>query len=351
MHYTLLDHDRFQKNRMNAVVTGALADSERQRITNGVRPHLEDQEVTQALTRDSWRQRYLMHLVLPALRMAGPQRVDRLARFLVESRPATNGEREHMIHERIARALGVFDTSRDDRAFRNVTMLRRSNRLHHARFWAELPFVLHAARKNSIRSYLVNDRSLRQKLGAYEPVRNSASGQTAAANAGVLYASACFGNPLVAALALREMHGTLTVIADFEHFPIAQLWRHYWERIDGLWVIDRTRAVKELHTILEAGGAVFLLADQFRQQKAGVAVSWLGRGRTAYRSLGILAARHHARVVPVAADRMEPPMQFQLWIGQADEPSCNPDDTVRAVLGQLEAHVLSALDQYDWAAG
>ncbi len=315
------------------------------------------------MARESWRQRYLTSVVVPALRVLGPQRVDRLARFLVESRPAPNDERERILTCRIGRALGVSDapakseSSVGSESARQIAALRQSNRLHHARFWAELPFVLAAARKSSLRSCFVNADSILHQTGSVWPEIDKPTGHAGAngdqsfrGSSGVLYASACFGNPVVAALALREMHGTLTVVADFDHFPTTKSWRRYWKRIGGLRVIDRSRAVRELPDILGSGGAVFLLADHFRPRGAGVAVSWLGRARTAYRTAGILAARHGARVVPVAATRTDAAMRFELWLGKVTDAAKDVDSVVRDALSQLETRVLLAADQYHWVA-
>ena len=315
--------------------------------------------------RESWRQRYLTRVVVPALRLLGPQRVDRLARFLVESRPAPNDERERILTCRIGRALGVSDfpanseSSTESESARQIAALRRSNRLHYARFWAELPFVLVAARKGSLRSCLVNaDSTLHQTDSSWLKIEqptghayaNANEDQSFKGSSAVLYASACFGNPVVAALALHELHGELTVVADFNHFPMTQFWRRYWEEIEGLRLIDRSRAVRELPEILESRGTVFVLADHFRPVGAGVAISWLGRARTAYRTLGILAARHGANVVPVVATRTDAAMQFELWLGRQTNATMGVDSTVRDVLGQLEARVSLAPDQYHWAA-
>jgi len=299
---------------------------------------------------------------MPALRLLGSQRVDRLARFLVESRPTAVDERERVLSNRIARALGVSDfptnseSSTNSESARRIAAVRQSNRLHHARFWAELPFVLAAARKGSLRSCMVNADSILQQVSSISHelelsfcYAQGKEGLVSKESSGVLYASACFGNPVVAALALRELHGELTVVADFDHFPMTQSWRRYWEGIDGLRVVGRSRALRALPDTLENGGAVFLLADQFRPRGAGVAISWLGHARMAYRTLGILAARHDALMVPVLATRTDAAMQFELWLGRGTNASKEVDATVRDVLSQLEARVLLASDQYHWA--
>jgi len=320
---------------------------------NGIDMQLLAAATTMSLwqpSRGPIRQRYLSRVVVPMLRILGPSRVDRLARFMVSSVPATNEEYERRLHDRLLMALGLSRQTSSTDAAGQIGALRQASRLHHARFWAELPFVLAAAGKPSFETCIDNFDQVHQALVPKPFIGAGETGERVRSETGAIYVSACWGNPVVAALAVLRARGELTVVADFDEFPMTVEWRRHWEHIDGLQILNRTQALSELPRLLSGGVAVFMLGDQFRYRGAGVSVSWLGKAGIAYRTMGLLAARHNIPIIPIAAERTDEAMRFRLHVEQSVFATSQPDETVRKVWERLEGIVLSDLGQYYWNA-
>lgn len=265
------------------------------------------------------------------MRWLGAHRIDRLVRFLAESRPQVGGRAEIQLRENVATGLGLLCES--ERVFE----ILRASRLHYARFWGELPFLLSKSRLSPDRDFIDNAAITNDRLASAET------------RGGAIFTSACLGNPVAAALAVLRARGTLAVVADFDYFPVARIWQHYWSRIDGLRMLNRSAALRELPGILGNGGAVFMLADHFRQRGAGPPVSWLGQRQTAYRTLGVLACQHGVPIIPVTALRQEAAMQFNLNVHDPVLGADEPEGVVRQTLSKLETDVRLQPEQYLWS--
>lgn len=242
---------------------------------------------------------------------------------------------------RACRALGATHTQAD------IARIVESSFEHAARFWGETLFIhrrLTIGHWRQIVEIHAADGPQMTSTEMYPAKRQS--------DRGMLLTSAYLGNPAVAAVVLGRLLGRIHVIADFDNQPMMSAWARDLRELDCVHIVDRADAAAMAPQVLDAGGAVFMIGEHARLKGRGVSASWLGRDMQAYPTLGLLAARHNAIVVPVACTRESDAFRFEMHIGSAIDPqdACiPPDEIVRKTLAALESRVRKSPEQYLWA--
>ncbi|UCD28967.1 MAG: lysophospholipid acyltransferase family protein [Planctomycetota bacterium] len=121
----------------------------------------------------------------------------------------------------------------------------------------------------------------------------------------------------------------------------------------GCELIPLNQAGNRLGRILEAGGAVAIVADHHADQR-GIPVTFLGLPTMAMRSVGLLAWRYHADVVVAGIRRINNMFRFQFIVTDIVDHSEweKQDDAVTYIteryLRALEKIILDDPTQYLW---
>ena len=121
----------------------------------------------------------------------------------------------------------------------------------------------------------------------------------------------------------------------------------------GLRIITKFGATKELHSILDRGGMVGLLADQ-NAGEGGMFVPFFGRLASTYKSIGLLAQRYNARIVCGVAVRDWMTMRYTFTCNDIIRPEDWDDqpDSLYYISARvnraLEGMIRMAPEQYLW---
>lgn len=209
---------------------------------------------------------------------------------------------------------------------------------HQGRFWAEALF----ARR------LLRDRSWRRFVDV-----TGEDGLRFHAASGCILATAYFGNPAVAALALGQMIRPIHVIVDMFAQPELRAWQR--ELYSHPWVrpIERSDASAVVPTVLRQGGAVLMIAEHERRRGRAVEVDFLGRRMNCYPTLGRLSRWFDVPVAVVTCRRSQAPFRFDLKLHDTfryRSGEQNESEVVTRVMATLEDAILgSDPGQYLWS--
>lgn len=170
--------------------------------------------------------------------------------------------------------------------------------------------------------------------------------------------SAYFGNFAVGAYALGRIFRPVHVVIDRLELPVLREWQDDLYGRPDVRPIAREAAVRELPRILDAGGKVMILGDHARPTGHAIELPFLGGTRRCYPTVGVLAARHNARVVVFSTPRIPgPPFRFELRCHDVIAPNelDGQGDPVRAIteryMAALEAMIRETPQQYGWPEG
>lgn len=133
-----------------------------------------------------------------------------------------------------------------------------------------------------------------------------------------------FGNVAVGAYVLGRIFRPVHVLIDRIELPVLRSWQDALYADPSVRLIAREKAVRELPRVLDAGGKVMILGDHTRRTGRAVEVPFLGRVRRCYPTIGILAARHNARVVVFSTRRLSPPgpaFRFEVRCHEVIDPA------------------------------
>lgn len=130
----------------------------------------------------------------------------------------------------------------------------------------------------------------------------------------------------------------------------------------GLILVDKFGAMRQLPAVLDAGLPVAIVADQNGGDR-GMFVPYFNRLASTYKSIGLLAMQHNARIMVGGARRVEPTpgdhrpgreIRYRVELADSFGPedwSTHPDPlfylSARCRRG-LEAMVRASPEQYDW---
>lgn len=207
---------------------------------------------------------------------------------------------------------------------------------HLARFWVEVLFARRYLRESSWRRFVA--------------VEKETELQSLAAGRGCLLTTAYFGNPALAAIALGQIFRPVHVVVDLLNQPELRAWQkelyhHRWVR-----PIVRDEAAVAVPTVLRAGGAVLMIAENERPHGRAVAVPFLGRVLRVYPTLGRLSRWFNVPVGVVTCRRnIGAKMSLTLSLHEVIQPCLDDDTTVRHALSVLERVILTYPDQYYWS--
>lgn len=121
----------------------------------------------------------------------------------------------------------------------------------------------------------------------------------------------------------------------------------------GQHILPKKGGYEQILSVLAAGGAMTLLADQYAGSK-GCWVEFFGRPASTHKAIGLLALANDAPVVVGTARRIGGPMQYEMAIeGIADPRSSMPEVSGVRPLTQwytrkLEAIIRRSPEQYWW---
>lgn len=208
---------------------------------------------------------------------------------------------------------------------------------HVARFWIE---TLHLKRR-------LHETTWRSSIAVEgEPVLR----RLADSRRGCLIATACFGNPAVAAWTLGQIFRPIYVVADRFAQPILGAWQRDLYSHRHVRIIERSRQAGQVARVIENGGAIMLLCDTPRLRGRVVPVDFLGRTLDCYPTLGVLSKWLDVPVVPVVCTREPSPFRFRLrCLGEASYAQTHDaEDVVRWTMARLESAIAADPEQYLW---
>lgn len=184
---------------------------------------------------------------------------------------------------------------------------------HIARFWVECLFARRLLHDSSWRRFVrvENEVGLR---GLHSNGR------------GCLLATAYYGNPAVAALALGQLFRPVHVIVDYLAQPQLRAWQqelyaHRWVR-----PVEHREAGRVVPDVLQTGGAVLMICEHERVRGQAVPVPFLGRVLECYPTLGRLARWYEVPIGVVTCRREMPgPFSFILTLHEIIEGGARPN--------------------------
>lgn len=277
---------------------------------------------------------YLRRVLGTVISSFGIELADRLARRLACRVSALHTPARRLAESRLSAAF--VNAALNPRA--NPQSVSSSMYEHIARFWIEALFAKRLLRPSSWRRF-VSVRNESDLVGLSRSPR------------GCLLATAYFGNPAVAAIALGRLFRPLHIIVDTLTQPYLRAWQTDLYADRHVRVIDRRHASRQVPDVLAAGGAVMMIADHERPRGRSVPTTFLGRTLNCYPTLGRLAKWFDAPVAVVSCLRGERAFSFNLTLHSVIDPAShdNPDDLVRLAMAVLERAILSHPGQYLWS--
>ncbi len=209
---------------------------------------------------------------------------------------------------------------------------------HIARFWIEALFAKRLLGDSSWRRFVVVENESELLALAQSP-------------RGCLLATACFGNPAVAALALGRLFRPLHVVVDSFTQPQLRAWQADLYADPCVHIINRPDASCLVPDVLAAGGAVMMMADHERPRGRAVPTTFLGRTLNCYPTLGRLAKWFDAPIGVVSCLRGERAFSFNLALHTLIDPAArdHPDALVRLTMAVLERAILYHPEHYLWS--
>lgn len=279
---------------------------------------------------EALRHTYLRRVIAPLLGAIGLEASDRLARWL---------------------GCGVFDLNPPSRrraearlalAFNDVNDARRrviaEMHEHFGRFVIEAIFARRLLRGQSWRRFIdVPDEAAWKSL--------------AAGGRGCLLATAYYGNPAIAAVALGQIFRPVHVLADRFDAPILRDWQREASAFPDVRLIDPRDAVRRLPEVLAGGDSILMICEGERQRGRGVPAEFLGRTIQAWPTLGRLARWFDAPIAVFTCRRERRPFSFTLRLHEVLRPTRDEADDllVRETLHHLERAIREAPGQYLWS--
>lgn len=288
--------------------------------------------------RETLRRAYLRRVVAPTLRIAGPRFTDRLARRAGSGLYRLAPPIREIALRRATRALSSTHTPAEIRRIVSLSFE------HAARFWAETLFVQRMIGRGTWQRFVTIEGT---RAAATPAVSVDAMLAAHRSGRGIIFTTAYFGNPAVAAAALGRWLGAIHVVAAFDGG--GGFWANDLRGMSGVHIVPRREAVQRIPVILESGGAVFVIGEHHRP-RGGVPVEWLGTSICAYPTLGLVSRATGALIAPFLCARTGAfhfSMELAACLAPCDDFA--PYDMVRAALRSLECGIRQRPEQYLWA--
>lgn len=280
---------------------------------------------------ESIRHAYLRWVIAPGLRALGMRATFRLAAAIAHGVYRMNTPGGRRARQRMIAAAGVRRVAPDK-------MIEQMYE-HIARFWVEVLFTRRLMRPDRWEALFdVEGRDELERL--------------ATSRRGCLLATGYYGSLTMGAFALGQIFRPIHVVADTAAQPVLAAWQRDLSRIEGVRIVERAGAAREIPAVLQRGGAVLMVCEQARRQGRGVPLRFLGVDIQAYPTLERLARWYNVPVAVVTCRRAPQPKRFTLaWHSTHDwRDGMNDGDLTREALASLERAVWVDPAQYLWSA-
>ncbi|MBX7072271.1 MAG: lysophospholipid acyltransferase family protein [Pirellulales bacterium] len=122
--------------------------------------------------------------------------------------------------------------------------------------------------------------------------------------------------------------------------------------LTGQFIVPKKGGYDQILTVLQAGGTMNFLADQYAGTK-GCWIEFFGRPASAHKAIALLAMEHNAHLVVGCARRLGRPLHYELTIHSWLDPQAESEIVgVRPLTQwystQLESMIREAPEQYWW---
>lgn len=276
------------------------------------------------------RHAYLRRVIAPMLRAMGVRATTRLATAIARGVHRLNTPGGQLARRRIIAAASARSIAPDE-------MVEQMYE-HIARFWVEVLFTRRLMRPD--RWEAMFDVAGRDQLE-----------RLATSRRGCLLATGYYGSLTMGVFALGQIFRPIHVVADTALQPGLAAWQRDLSRIDGVKIVDRAGASREIPAILQRGGAMLMVCEPSRRRGRGVPARFLGAEIQAYPTLERLARWYDVPVAVVTCRREPQPMRFALAWHSTHEwrEGLREGDLTRAILSSLDRAVWTDPAQYLWS--
>lgn len=276
------------------------------------------------------RHAYLRRVIAPMLRALGWRTTTRLATAIARGVHRLNTPGGQLARRRIVAAAGARSGAPDGVVERMYE--------HIARFWVEVLFTRRLMRPDRWEAlFHVEGRDELERL--------------ATGRRGCLLATGYYGSLTMGAFALGQIFRPIHVVADTASQPGLAAWQRDLSRIEGVTIVERAGAAREIPAVLQRGGAVLMVCEQSRRQGRGVPLRFLGVDIQAYPTLERLARWYDVPVAVVICRREPQSKCFRLAWHSTHEwrEGMRDGDLTREMLASLERAVWTDPAQYLWS--
>lgn len=168
-----------------------------------------------------------------------------------------------------------------------------------------------------------------------------------------LLVTAHFGNFEVGGFALGILgYPTYTVARTLDN-PYLDRFVNSFRGASGQYIIPKKGGFDQMLKVLDGGGVITLLADQYAGEKA-CWVEFFGRPASAHKAISLLSLENDAPMVIAYSRRLQRPLQFELAITAISDPRQARDEvsSIRELTqwytDRLEEFIRLNPDQYWW---
>lgn len=169
----------------------------------------------------------------------------------------------------------------------------------------------------------------------------------------VLLLSGHFGNFEVAGYVLGILGFPTYSIARNLDNPYLHRFINRFRGTTGQHIIPKKGGYEQILRVLEAGGTLSILADQYAGAK-GCWVEFFGRPASTHKALALFALEHDAPLLVGSAIRLHRPLRFEMAIHALADPRslpealCDPRRLTHWYSSELEQAIRRAPEQYWW---
>jgi KDO2-lipid IV(A) lauroyltransferase len=169
----------------------------------------------------------------------------------------------------------------------------------------------------------------------------------------VIIVTAHFGNFEVGGYMLGILGYPTYAVARTLDNPYLDRFIRRFRGATGQYIIPKNGAYEQILAVLERGGVLSMLADQYAGRK-GCWVKFFGRPASAHKAIALLALENNAPVAVVYARRLGRPMRFEMACTAMVDPA-SPDFQMRSIpeltqwyTSELEEFIRQGPEQYWW---
>lgn len=279
---------------------------------------------------------YLRRVVAPLLGVVGHRATQRLAVALGRRVHDLNTPSRRIAEQRLrsCELIGHADDTRTSEIVRRMYE-------HIGRFWAESLFLRRRLHTASWQQH-VEIENMPELEGLASSPR------------GCIFATACFGNPPVAAIALGQLFRPIHVLVDYLHQPVLRDWQQELYSLPNVRPIMRQEASNTLPRVLRSGGAVMMIVEHERRRGRALEARFLAAKLRCYPTAERLAKWFDVPIIPLTCRRCDRPFSFKLETHgrlTVDQNAATEGTVTRQLMAALEHAILQCPEQYMWTVG